>query len=63
MKGKFGKKVRRRSALSILETQLKSGVKPNQVDGKTDSNNLISFTKKDNKRIAEEIENLKNKLK
>ena len=53
-------KDRRKSALDRLTKQLEVGVKPEKVNGKT-TNNQISLTDKDRKRIEKEIEILSNK--
>ena len=54
------KLIRCRAALERLETQLKSGVKPANVDGKDIK---ISLTEHDSIRIKKEIGILKVKLK
>lgn len=61
MRGKTAHKLRRQSALNLLETQLKRGTKPEKVDGKT-TTNMIPLSDADRKRITNEIENLKSKL-
>jgi len=61
MKGKFGKKVRRRSALVLLEEQLKRGSKPEKVDGKT-TTKMIALTDADKKRIENQIEILNKRV-
>ena len=61
MRGKSGNRLRRNSALELLETQLETGSKLEKVDGKT-TNKRISLTENDTKRIKNEIENLKKKL-
>lgn len=61
MRGKMAHRLRRQSALSLLETQLKRGTKPEKVDGKT-TTNMIPLSDGDKRRIQNEIENLKNKL-
>lgn len=54
-------KERRRSVLTRLEAQLKSGRKPEKVDGKS-TTNLIQLGEKDIKRITKEMETLKNRV-
>ena len=61
MKGKTGRKVRRTSALKLLEAQLKSGVKPEKINGKT-TTNMIPLTDIDRRRIDKNIEVLKSRL-
>lgn len=60
MRGKSGNRLRRNSALQLLEEQLKKGSKPEKVEGKTTTR--IPLTEKDTKRINNEIDNLKKKL-
>ena len=61
MKGKQGKKRRQRSALEQREAQLKSGTKPEKVDGRT-TNKQIELTDSDRTRIKKEIEVLQKKV-
>lgn len=61
MKGKTGHKIRRQSALQLLEAQLKRGTKSEKVNGKT-TNNMISLTDLDKKRINKDIETLKGRI-
>jgi len=61
MRGKSGNRLRRNSALQLLEAQLETGSKPEKIDGKT-FNKRIPLTENDTKRINKEIENLKKKL-
>jgi len=59
MKGTTGIKLRRNSAKTMLEAQLKRGTKPEKVNGKT-TNNIVQLTDGDKKRIQREIEILSN---
>ena len=61
MRGKSGNRLRRNSALQLLEEQLKRGNKPQKVDGKT-TTTMELLTEIDKKRINKEIDNLKKKL-
>lgn len=61
MKGKLGKKLRRRSALTLLEEQLKRGSKPEKIDGKT-TTKMIPLTDADKKRINNQIEILNKRV-
>lgn len=61
MRGKSGNRLRRNSALQLLEEQLKNGTKPEKVEGKT-TTTMIPLTENDKKRINKEIDNLKKKL-
>ena len=61
MKGTHGHNVRRTSAKSLLEAQLKSGVKPEKVNKKT-TTNMVELTPADKKRIEKELEILTKKL-
>lgn len=56
------KQSRRTRALTMLETQLKSGVKTEKVDGKT-TGNKVPLSEQDVKRIKREIDNLTQTLK
>ncbi len=60
MKGKVGKKVRRQSAFSLLEEELKRGTKPEKINGKT-TKNMITLSEFDKKRITAEMETLTKK--
>lgn len=55
MKGKLGKKRRQRSVIEQREAQLKTGTKPEKVNGRT-TNKQIPLTENDVKRIKKEIE-------
>ena len=55
------KQSRRQRALTMLETQLKSGVKTEKVDGKT-TGNKVPLSEQDTKRLKKEIENLTQSL-
>jgi len=59
MKGTFGIKMRRESAKKQLEAQLKSGKKPEKIDGKTTSK-MVALTDADKTRINREIDVLNN---
>ena len=59
MKGTTGIRLRRESAKSRLEAQLKRGTKPEKVDGKT-TTNMIPLTTGDITRINREIEAINN---
>lgn len=59
VKGTTGIRTRRAGALQRLEAQLSHGNKPEKINGKTTSN-MIPLTEGDKKRIAREIETLKN---
>ena len=61
MRGRQGHKLRRQSALELLEAQLKSGQKQEKVNGKTTST-MIPHTEKDTKRIKKEIETLQKRI-
>ena len=61
MKGKTGNRLRRNSALVLLQEQLKRGSKPEKIDGKT-TTKMIPLDESDKKRINKEIENLNKKL-
>ena len=61
MRGKSGNRLRRNSALQLLEGQLKNGTKPQKVDGKTTTTTEL-LTEIDKKRINKEIDSLKKKL-
>jgi hypothetical protein len=61
MKGRTGKRKRQSSALNLLEAQLKTGTKPEKVEGRT-TNKQISHNESDTKRIKKEIEVLKKKV-
>ena len=61
MKGRTGKRKRQTSALNILEAQLKSGTKPEKIEGCT-TNKQIPFNESDTKRIKKEIEILQKKV-
>lgn len=61
MKGKHGKRLRRQSALSLLEAQIKSGEKPEKINGKT-TENMIPLTEIDKKRINNDIQKLKTRI-
>ena len=61
MKGRTGKRKRQTSALNILEAQLKSGTKPEKIEGRT-TNKQIPFNESDTKRIKKEIEILQKKV-
>ena len=62
MKGKTGARVRRKSALSLLNAQLLKGKKPAKVNGKTSLTELVVLSDADIKRIKKEIEILTAKL-
>jgi len=61
MRGNQGNKLRRRSALTLFDEQLKRGTKPEKVEGKTTAK-MIPLTEIDKKRINKEIEILNKKL-
>lgn len=54
MKGGLGKRVRRQSALALLEEDLKRGTKPEKIKGRT-SATMIPLSEKDISRIEAEI--------
>ena len=56
------KQSRRKRALTMLETQLKSGVKTEKVDGKT-TGNKVPLSEHDTKRLKKEIDILTQLLK
>jgi hypothetical protein len=59
VKGTTGIRSRRASALERLEAQLKTGMKPEKINGKT-TTGKIPLSDGDKKRIAKEIEALNN---
>ena len=61
MKGRTGNKKRQRSALALRVEQLKSGRKPEKIDGRT-TNKQIELTDSDKNRIKKEIEVLEKRL-
>lgn len=61
MRGRQGIKQRQRSALELLQAQLKRGTKPEKVDGHT-TNKQIELTDGDKTRIKSQIEGLEKSL-
>lgn len=61
MKGRTGNKKRQKSALTLRVEQLKSGKKPEKIDGRT-TNKQIELTDSDRNRIKNEIEVLEKRL-
>jgi hypothetical protein len=59
MKGTTGIRIRRESAKQRLEAQLKTGTKPEEINGKTTSK-MVALTDGDKTRIKREIEVLTN---
>ena len=59
MKGTMGIKLRRNSAKAMLEAQLKTGKKPEKIDGKTTAN-LVNLTDGDKARINRELDAINN---
>mgnify|MGYP007030604588 CR=1 FL=1 len=60
MKGTTGKRIRRKSAYSLLDEQLKRGTKPEKINGKTTAK-MIPLSEADKKRISTEMEKLSKK--
>jgi hypothetical protein len=60
MKGGLGRRNRRQSAYSLLETELNRGTKPEKINGKT-TKNMIPLSEVDKKRITLEMEILSKK--
>ena len=58
---KAGRTERREGALARLEAQLKSGKKPEKVDGK-ETGKKVELTDKDKTRIQKEITTLKERV-
>ena len=56
MKGTTGIRLRRESAKKMLEAQLLRGTKPEKINGKTNSANMIALTPIEIARINREIE-------
>jgi hypothetical protein len=59
MKGTMGIRLRRNSAKAMLEAQLKTGKKPEKIDGKTTAN-LVALTDGDRARINRELDAINN---
>lgn len=59
MKGTTGIRIRRESAKQRLEAQLKTGTKPEKINGKT-TNKMVALTPADIARINREIEAITN---
>lgn len=57
MKGTTGIRIRREGAKQRLEAQLKTGTKPEKINGKT-TTNMVELSDDDKKRIKREIETL-----
>jgi hypothetical protein len=60
MKGTTSKRIRRKSAYSLLDEQLKRGTKPEKINGKTTAK-MIPLSEADKKRISTEMEKLSKK--
>ena len=60
MKGTTGKRIRRKSAYTLLEEQLKRGTKPEKVNKKT-TTKMIPLSEADKRRISTEMEKLSKK--
>lgn len=59
MKGTTGIRIRREGAKQRLEAQLKTGTKPEKINGKT-TNKMVALTPADIARINREIEAITN---
>ena len=55
-------KKRRKKAIENLEKQLKSGTKPEKIDGKTHINKKVNLSPTDIERITKELEILKSRV-
>lgn len=53
---------RKTNALELLKKQLKSGVKPEKINGKTSLTKKVALSEGDQKRIKKDIETLEKRL-